>query len=555
MSAWRRRKGFTVALVFCAAALFGLASEPDLPVTDDARFYVPAARAYGLWATEALTGLFTLDLQPFARPRLDAAFSQNHEHPPVAKYVMAAGWLLLHHLTGLLDDTAACRVFVVFLWAWMIALVFALVDEVRGTAAAAFAALGLALLPRVLFDGHAETLDLPVAAFMTFALATTWRHLERPTLKNGGVAILAFALALGTKHNAPFFLAAAVLYWLLVDRPRLDRLRVRLPPVPLALSGMVVAAPLVVWIMWPWLWFDTLPRLSAYLQYHLHHYGIFFYYGGKLYGDDVAPWYAPLHLTLLTVPLPFLLVAALGLLLVGQAMLPRRERWKRLTADAVSWRDDAGARLGLFALLQLVVQLGAVSWPTVPKYGGVKLFLPVFPFLAILAGLGCARLERELAGATLTARVRMGLRAVTWTLLLLPSAVGVLGYRGLWLSYYNEVALGVRGAAGSGHERQYYDLAYPALAADLARLLPDGGKVAVLPNPKEYGPHLARWQDQGRVSARLRLAAPEAADFLVLTHEQRWREYPLLMARYRGHKTAARLSVAGVPLYTVFDLR
>ena len=48
-------------------------------------------------------------------------------------------------------------------------------------------------------------------------------------------------------------------------------------------------------------------------------------------------------------------------------------------------------------------------------------------------------------------------------ILLAPGVIGTLTHRGAWLSYYNELAGGLRGATANGYERQYYDLAYPAL--------------------------------------------------------------------------------------------
>ena len=240
-------------LTFVAAATFGFSIDTDLSLTDDARFYVPAAETYGEWMVEALVGVVTLDATPLHRERLDAVFGQNHEHPPVGKYVMALTWLLFHRFTSLLDDVAACRVGVTLLWAMMVTLVFSLVRRVRGSPAGASAALALALMPRLLFDAHAETLDLPIAAFMTLAAALVFNHLERPSFLNSLGAIVAFALALGTKHNAPFFLVALFVYWLLVNRPTVRGVELRFAPLPLIGPGLVVVSPLLVLAIWPWL--------------------------------------------------------------------------------------------------------------------------------------------------------------------------------------------------------------------------------------------------------------------------------------------------------------
>ena len=48
---------------------------------------------------------------------------------------------------------------------------------------------------------------------------------------------------------------------------------------------------------------------------------------------------------------------------------------------------------------------------------------------------------------------------------------------------------------------------------------------------------------------------PGAADLLVLTHERRWAEYPDLMADARGHALVYRFARAGVPLFSIYDLR
>jgi hypothetical protein len=187
----------------------------------------------------------------------------------------------------------------------------------------------------------------------------------------------------------------------------------------------------------------------------------------------------------------------------------------------------------------------------VPVYGGVKLFLPAFPFIAVLAGLTFAHIENEVRRWALPRWVL----PATAVLALLPGLLGIFSYRGAWLSYYGELAGGLRGATELGLERQYYDLAYPELAEALRTALPSGGRVAILPNPKEYASYVVRWQRQGELPPSIRLVAPEQAEVVVLTHERRWAEYAELMARYRQKPLLYRREVAGVPLFSVYDLR
>jgi len=540
---------FPTVTAFVVLATLGLSIDRDVAWTDDARFYVPAAAAYGDWLARAAT----FDGEAWSRTGIELAFRNNREHPPVGKYVMAAGWLLFHRWTGLASEVRACRVGVILLWAWMCALVFRRVRRARGMVSGVFAAAALALMPRVLFHGQVETLDLPVAAFLVATFDALLHWIEQRTWQSAVVTVVFFALALGTKLNAPFFLAGCFVFWLVIWPPRVQREGLRLAPVPVVLLGMVVVSPLLVWLMWPWLWFDTMARLQGYLQFHLQHYGIFYYFRGALYGEQVAPWYAPWLMTALTVPLPVLVLALLGSWPPVRALVGHvRSAWR---GDQTSPLEDSARLLGFFALLQVLVQLIAVSLPGVPVYGGIKLFLPAFPFLAILAGLGFARVLREIESLAVTDRTRWLVAVAVTSVVLLPGVLGVAAYHGSWLSYYNGLAGGLRGAVASGHERQYYDLAYPELPRTLNALLPRGGSVAVLPNPKEYAPYWARWQREETLASAIRRAPPERADLLVLTHERRWRQYAELQARYRAHRVAAQRTVAGVPLYTIFDLR
>jgi hypothetical protein len=560
MTELMRRTGKALArpsiLAFLAFAAIGAATSRGVAWTDDARFYVPAAAAYADWLQTAVAGAVTLDFQPWSRARLDETFRNNREHPPVGKLVMGIGWLVLHDWTGLLGEVDACRFAVMLLWAAMCAAVFSLVRRAHGTAAGVFTGLALVFMPRVLFHAHAETLDMPVAALLVLTSASLWRCLERPSLAAGIATVVLYALALGAKLNAPFFLVAVFLYILLLQPFERDATMLRLPRIPVVVVGMALASPLITWALWPWLWFDTAARLQAYVQFHAQHYGILFYFAGVLYGEKIAPWYAPGLMAAITVPVPVLLLALAGALpplrsLVASVPLVRR--WA--VSEAGAWRDDPRARFAMLVFLQAAVQIAAVSAPSVPVYGGIKLFLPAFPFLAMLAGSGFAMIIRDADLLHLGLRARRAIVAATAAALLAPGVVGVLAYGGAWLSYYNSLVGGVRGATASGFERQYYDLAYDELRATLEEQLPDGGSVAVLPNPKEYGPYFSRWQKEGRLSRRIHRALPERADLLVLTHERRWREYTEHQARYRTRPRLAQHTVHGVPMFTVYDLR
>jgi 4-amino-4-deoxy-L-arabinose transferase-like glycosyltransferase len=491
--------------VFVGLVLLGVALEPSQPPTDDLRFYVPAAQSYASWLARAWSPA------AWSRAAIDGAFAPNHEHPPVAKYMMGLGWLVFHGIFGVADLTA-CRLPVIMLWAWTCLLIFRWVLATAGPLAAWASATCFVAMPRVLFDAHAETLDFTVTAFVTAAGWSFLQALDSPQKKTLAKTVALHALALGSKLNAPFAIAGEVVYWLLRDRPRLRGLDLRLSPIPVALLLVVLAAPILAIAIWPWMWFDTAARLGAYVRFHLNHYNILFFFAGTLYDDQPAPWYAPITMLLVTTPLVTLVLALVGSVKAEPSPLKR------------------------FAAIQIAAQLVAVCLPGTPKYGGVKLFLPVFPYLAMLAGLGFAAGARELA--------RPFARYALLAACLLPSAIGVVAYRGYWLSYYNELIGGVRGATRAGFERQYYDLGYLALREALKEHAGNHSRVAVLPNPKEYAGYLRSWGFEP--------GAPETAKVVVLTHERRWPDYPDLQARWRRGGRLTTVKVGDVPLFSIY---
>ena len=60
-------------------------------------------------------------------------------------------------------------------------------------------------------------------------------------------------------------------------------------------------------------------------------------------------------------------------------------------------RQDEDGRFARFLLIHAVVAIGTVAFSPVPKYGGVKLFLPFFPLFAVAAGIGFVQLRQALA--------------------------------------------------------------------------------------------------------------------------------------------------------------
>ena len=217
----------------------------------------------------------------------------------------------------------------------------------------------------------------------------------------------------------------------------------------------------------PWLWPDPIGRLQVFVAQSTSRAEwapIWTWYGGRVH-TFVLPWHHAAVLTLVTVPLPLLVLAAVGVTRV------RAARPRPLVA---------------MALIQIVFYQLVMALPSSPGHDGVRLFLPQFPFVALLAGLGFAALWR-LAGrrARVTpGRVPAVARAAVAVAFLAPPLVAAVHAHPHELAYYNEVVGGARGAHARGFESTYwFDAATPAFLRRVEAELPRGARVWAHPAP------------------------------------------------------------------------
>ncbi len=547
-AARRRWLAFVLVVGLYGGALW--IGRVDIPLTDDAGFYLGAAQVYKAWFAEAWRTLGHGG-DAFRPEVIDRYFVQNRVHPPVAKLVLAAGIAVFHDGLGWLDEIEAARTGIMALSTALAGLVFLVCWPTYGPTVAVAAPMCLLVMPRFFFDSHLENLDVASAATYFLAVACYWRA-ARPLPGSRGWALaagVAAGIAMATKINGALVALPLFAHWLLTERPwRAAAGRGRSLRPPLALVLMVTLGPAVAIAVWPWLWTHTLPRLADYLRFYLDHHPSLFYYRRTIYDVPFAPWHAPFVMTAITTPLPIL-----GLALAGTAAALARGR-----VPDLGLRVGGEARsLDILVLLNAAFTIGAVALPGVPKYGGVKLFLPFFPFLAILAAVGLDALARSAASALgLAARGAAVTWAVALAALLVPMGWTMVRLHPYHLSYYNALVGGLRGAERYGFEIQYYDLWYLDLARFLDRRYPSGVRVFFQPNNQEYLRHVDWYYRAGRLSPAVVIVPDESlADVVVLTHEMRWPQYPALRERLRGARAVHEIQVEGVPLLTVYEVR
>jgi hypothetical protein len=549
----------TTAALLCGLVVFvALALQvPSQGLTDDDDFYIPAGTAYAGW----LAQLGTHPTDALSKAGIDAAFAVNREHPPLAKGVFGVSEAVFHRGLQTHGRVAGARLGTVFFAVLLaVTLVLWLWRPLGPTASVGAVAL-LFSLPRFAFHSQVATLDVPVAAMVVLftavfstalARAQTGRHAGRWALCCGVV----FGLACLTKLNAPFALLPALLVVVLSRWRGFSRVdvafeqRLALPPIPGVVWACLLLGPLVFVTLWPWLWPDPVGRLGGYLAFHLRHYPIYLLYEGVIWEKPFAPWHAPVLHALLVLPVLVLCCGLLGAIAAASSLV-------RLVRGATATGPHPGAHpkdpVLAMVLLQALFAVGVVATADVPKYGGEKLVMPFFPFLAVLAACGTTRVAGALH-ALLPRRVpraAVGVVVVVaaalpgvWTQLRTPA--------GLALSTWGEVVGGLRGATARGFERTYYDVLDPGLAEVLGTL-PAGIAVHFVPNHKEYVKTTRLWQQDGRLP-RLQLVSDLArADVVVFTHERRWRTLPALWASVRDWHVVAEQRLDGVPLWTVFS--
>jgi len=502
----RRRVIFTLLMLF----LLGTAASLGPGITWDEPDYVLGGYNYAQWLTH-------LSPDSFSREIIDRYWAFNHEHPPAAK--------LVYGLAGSFQGDAGlglfltARIAAVAMFVALAGLVYVFLAGRFGRAAGAIGALSLALMPRVFGHGHLAALDVPVA-LACFATTLVFFRAHESKWRAAAAGVL-WGVALLTKLNA-VFLPVVLIPWALWFHGK----RALVPCVMLFVLGAAV-----FFAGWPWLWHDTAGRVQEYAVNKAERLGedarptgttsVPVHYLGTTYRAERAPWHYPFVMTLVTVPLGLLLFAGIG---AGGAVRRGGTR-------------GAGVLMLASALLPLVV----LALPMVPKYDGVRLFMPAFPFVACFAGIGGAKIWawRGRLGRTLVVAVLAFCAVVlSWT-------------RPYELSYYSGLVGGAWGAERLGFETTYWgDTVTPDVLDAVNTDCPDGSSIAVRPPFARLRP----WLKQELVWFDGRMSDATHPDFLLVFPRQGYLdEFTKNLIRTR--EPVRRWTYCGVPQCMLFDLR
>lgn len=426
----------------------------DYGPTYDEPHYASAGVEYAEWWARA----FRLDTGAFRGEEIERAWRLNHEHPPLQK---CSSGFAQRWFGGARPGLTAMRLPSALWFALAICALYLFTRRVWGRRGALFSALALATLPRVFAHAHLVALDIPIVAWFFITVALTAEAMRRDSWWWAVLAGIAFGLALLSKMNA-FFLPVLLLPWGLIwHRRQWAKLVV----------AVFVVGPAVFWLGWPWLWIAPIAHLREYLAFHLGHAAYNVWYLRTLYQSAPWPWHYPFVLTAVTTPA---LVLLLG---IGGAA----RSWPRRGVDP----DRA------LLLLGLAIALLPSALPTSPKYNGVRLFLPAFPFLAALAGGGFAWLQAKVvarlpAGGADTQRLSALVCAALGAALLWPSAGAVSRTHPYELAYYNAFASGAQRATRPPFETIYWGQVFGAAPDFLNGVEKPDARVLLIPGGVIY---------------------------------------------------------------------
>jgi hypothetical protein len=559
-------------VVFVVVAGCVLLTAGDYGITTDEPIYIGQGQRIAGWLRGAVMSFAHGDLvSPFRREILDKAwYAGKDQQPPLVK-VLSGLFSGLQSTSGMRAPGALLLAAACAALCWFCARPFGDTLKVTpqghpngrpwGREAGIGAALALVFMPRVFAHAHYAALDVPVASLVLVTAFAVWKLGEDGRWRWAVAAGVLFGLALLAKLNAGLLVPALLIWSAIWQRKAMLKKAV----------ALCVIGPVVFAAGWPWLWHDSLHRLADYLRFHLSHYPVDVYYLGHTY--HYAPWHYTLVLTAVTLPLGIFFLAVLG---ASNAIAAVRKE-----------KDEKAALLVVCVACYLLVS----SLPGAPKYNGVRLFMPAFPFLAGLAGMGFAKLCSFLAQRLARAGIaRAWLVFAAGAVIFGSAAAAVAAMHPYQLAYYSALVGGMRGARRVGLETIYWGGPYldalPRLNERAAlRGHPEGGPqgrpsgtlkapfgvlrgrraATIYVIPKGAISYLRLYQDAGMLRRDLQFTARGAgvkqtsealrrSDLVVFQCAQS--EFDeIAWALYRRGKPLWQVEMHGVPLLMAFDAR
>ena len=420
---WPPKNGIIAIFLACVTTIILTVTSPNIGVTWDEPVFTEAAQSYAKW-------IYMLAKEParaLNSATIDTYWIIQNDHPPLGKVWPGLVWLASRHV---FTDLTAIRFGPILLTALLVALLYLMIAGTYGKAAGLFASVALMCLPRFFFHAHVIALDVPVAV-ASFALTFLfWKTVDRKSWTWGLLWGLVWGLAVAIKPNGVFTPIALVVWFAIFRRKQVAALALRL-----VLMGVVAVS--TYFLVWPWLYYHTWTRVMEYLRYNLHHYAIGQWYLGQYYFP--TPWHYAFVILWAVMPLTVTAMFLAGMVRAGNG------------------KRDGG--LGWLLTISVIVVISSFIVSSNYHHDNERLLMPVFPFLAALAGIGFDWLFtgiRKLLEQAKQPALAVPAGFIMGIALLMPQVATMSGLYPHLLSYFSEGVGGLPGATKLGLETTYW---------------------------------------------------------------------------------------------------
>lgn len=564
----RWRDAATCAVLALVVILSVARAQRQVGVARDEVVYMGAGAHYADW----WAGLFSGDFSRLSARGITKGFggpqptSNNREHPPLLKTLFGFSERILHRGLGLTGKITGYRLPSAIFFAALVVMVFLFGASVWGYGVGLAAALLAFLLPRQFFHAGLATFDGAVA---TTWMATVFAYYRALESRRWCVILgVVYGLALATKHNAIILPVPLLCHYVVVAYRGARAGRMKGPVgffdalfrgvtrhQPLIFAALFAIGPLVLFILWPWLWIAPFSHVAEWIGFHLHHVHYNYEYLGRNWNHPPYPWHVPIVTTLLTVPVVTLVAGAIGAVeLVRRAR--RGEAAEPDRAPALLLFLSAGAAMGPFILRSQ------------PIFGAEKHWAAAIPTICIYAGVGLAAAARLLGGrlAALGARrgepgrrrLETGALAALISVAACAALVETIDAQPYALTHYNALAGGAPGGADLGMNRQFWGVAARGVLPFINRYAPKKGEAPRRVYSHDAQPAWHLYGDVGLLAPGLPDAGKEEAGvarskIAIVIHELHFNRHDYMIWRSYGTvQPAYVLTTDGVPIVSVY---
>lgn len=524
----------TIALILGVLSVILLtATAPAISMIWDEPNYIVASEARINWLKQIPSN----PIYAFSDQGIKDGWDPTHEHPPVD--IVWTG-LVRAAARPFFDDLTAYRLGNILLVGAFVAALYYVMASEYGWVAGLASVAALLAMPRFFFHAHVDALDVPVTVAMFAVVFLYWRTYKLPGYRWTILLGLVLGVALGTKVNTIFVLPILFVWTLFFHTRRYLFVR-------LFLMGCI-AVP-IFFLLWPWLYHDTLARLKelyAFTATRPREVGQIFFHQVL----NPPPWYFSIVMIVAVTPLALTLLSLAGMMHTIRRQKP----------------------LGWLFILTIVITIASLVVSKTGFFDNDRRLVPLFPNVAALAGIGFSWIVESVRRVMRrTGRVRWAtpLSFAAAAVVFVPPAASSIKLFPYLLSYYSIVVGGLPGATALGFESTYWAQTYATALPYLNAHAKPGDVVWVEPWTHEI---LLYYQSQGKLRSDLRIALhPDTWSFMdpkgLKTYGGRIEDADWAVIQYRqsgfgpdikqvveNQTPSYRLSYSGTPLMDIYHL-